>query len=82
MIGYMAGLTDIPLKKLLVLVTLGRLPSVIIMNYVGMGISQENLFPVAIVTGIAVFILAIFVWKREQIIKKLKGSKDNPESLD
>ena len=50
------------------------------MNYVGMGISQENLFPVAIVTGIAVFILAIFVWKREQIIKKLK--KGETKSLD
>ena len=82
MIGYMAGLTDIPLGKLLVLVTLGRLPSVIIMNYVGMGIGQENLVPVAIVTGIAVFILAIFVWKREQIIKKFKGGKEKTESID
>lgn len=82
MIGYMAGLTDIPLKKLLVLVTLGRLPSVIITNYVGMGISQDNLIPVAIVTGIAVFVLAIFVWKREQIIKKLKGNKDDAKPLD
>lgn len=72
MVGYMAGLTNIPLGKLMTLVTLGRLPSVIVMNYVGMGVSESNLTPVIIVCGVVVTILAVVAWKREKLIEFLR----------
>ncbi len=72
MVGYMAGLTNVPLGKLMALVTLGRLPSVIVMNYVGMGVSESNLVPVIIVCGIVVTLLAVIAWKREKLIAFLK----------
>ena len=88
MVGYMAGLTNIPLGKLMTLVTLGRLPSVIVMNYVGMGVSESNLTPVIIVCGVVVTLLAIIAWKREKLIEFLKkhskknGDKEPEESND
>lgn len=72
MMGYMAGLTDVPLKKLMLIVTLGRLPSVIVTNYIGMGIGQENLWPVAIVTVVGVILLAIIAWQREKLVNLIK----------
>ena len=85
MVGYMAGLTNVPLGKLMALVTLGRLPSVIVMNYVGMGVSESNLVPVIIVCGVVVTILAVIAWKREKLIaflKKHSKSKSNEETQD
>ena len=82
MVGYMAGLTNIRLGKLMTLVTLGRLPSVIVMNYVGMGVSESNLTPVIIVCGVVVTLLAVVAWKREKIIEFLKkhSKKSNKKS--
>lgn len=83
MVGYMAGLTNVPLGKLMTLVTLGRLPSVIVMNYVGMGLSESNLVPVIIVCGIVVTLLAIIAWKREKLIAFLKKhSKSKSDTIN
>lgn len=80
MIGYMAGLTNVPLGKLMALVTLGRLPSVIVMNYVGMGVSESNLVPVIIVCGVVVTLLAVIAWKREKLIEFLKKRSKSKSS--
>ncbi len=69
---YIAGLTNLPISRLMIIVTLGRLPTIIMTNFVGAGIS-DNFGLVAAVSVITVFFLGIVVWKREKIIKLLKG---------
>lgn len=75
MVGYMAGLTDVPIKKLIILMTLGHIPTIIITNYIGMGLGESNLAPVAIVAVIVVLVFALTLWQKERIISFLKKDK-------
>lgn len=77
-ICYLAGLTNISLKKLVTLFVIGRLPAIIIINYLGSGIGEENLAPVIVISIIVAIVLALIVWQREKIIgffKKLQQNK-------
>ncbi|MBO7664466.1 TVP38/TMEM64 family protein [Candidatus Saccharibacteria bacterium] len=75
MVGYMAGLTDVPIKSLIVLMTLGHIPTIIITNYIGMGLGESNLVPVAIVAVVVVLIFGVALWQKDRIIKLLKKQK-------
>lgn len=73
---YIAGLTDIPIKKLLVIFALGRLPAVVSNNYIGMGFSGQGNFGVVIaITVITVIIVAILYWQQDKILKLLGYQK-------
>ena len=73
---YVAGLTDVPIKKLILLFGLGRLPAVIVTNYVGQGLGEGDWTAVFIASAIAVVVFLIAYLKRESIMKWLKkGSK-------
>ena len=75
MVGYMAGLTDVPIKSLIVLMTLGHIPTIIITNYIGMGLGESNLVPVAIVAVVVVLIFGVALWQKDRNIKLLKKQK-------
>ncbi len=82
LVCYMAGLTKLPIPQLMLLVGLGRLPTVILTNYIGAGLTNNiGIVIAASVIGIAA--LGLVVWQRERIIKFLKGEgnslKDNDE---
>lgn len=77
MVGYMAGLTDIPFKKLLVLITIGRFPTIVVTNYIGMGLGRDNFLPVIIASVAVVIFLGIIAWQREKILKLLKNSQSH-----
>ncbi len=80
MVCYLAGLTSIPLKKLMVLILIGRLPSIVATNYVGAGFSRENLVPV-IVASVAMVLVFIIAWiYRERIINYLKSKSEDQKS--
>lgn len=68
---YLAGLTKLSIKRLMLLVTLGRLPTIILTNYIGAGIG-ENFAMVAIAALLGVILLGIGVWQRERIMNLLK----------
>ena len=72
MVCYIAGLTKVPIKTLMVLVILGRFPSIVMNNLIGSGLSENNITVVAIATVISVLILGIIAWKKESIIGFLK----------
>lgn len=79
MVCYLAGLTTIPIKNLMVLILIGRLPSIVATNYIGAGFGKENLTPVIIAT-VATVIVFIIAWLyREKIVTYLK-SKNDPKS--
>ncbi len=79
---YIAGLTKLSLKKLMLISILGRFPTIVVTNMIGAGLGDNNLGLVAAVSVIGVIIVGIFTWKREAIIKLLKGKdKDDSEEM-
>ena len=82
MVGYMAGLTDVPIKKLIILMTLGHIPTIIITNYIGMGLGESNLTPVIIVSVIVVIIFGLALLKKDSILKFLKRQKPGDETKE
>lgn len=80
-ICYIAGLTNLPIRKLMVIVLLGRLPVITLTNYIGAGL-VDNVALVAAVSIIAVLILGLGVWQRERIMKFLKRDSHHSDSPD
>lgn len=76
MVGYMAGLTNIKMSRLITLMTLGHIPTIIITNYIGMGLGEENLTPVIIIAAIVVILFALALWKKDAIISRLKKNSN------
>lgn len=72
LVCYMAGLTKVPIPKLMLLVGLGRLPAVVMTNFIGAGIT-ENIGLVIAVCILSIAVLGLVVWQRERIMKLLKG---------
>lgn len=68
---YIAGLTTLPIRKLMVILLLGRLPLIIVTNYLGSGITT-NLEGVIIVSIVAVVLLGLGLWQRQRILALLK----------
>lgn len=71
---YIAGLTNIPIKKLIFIFAVGRLPAVVVNNYVGAGLSEGNVNLVFIIVAATVILLGIIYWQQENITKLLNGS--------
>lgn len=65
---YIAGLTNLSIKKLMVIILLGRFPTIALTNYLGAGLST-NPGLVATCAVIGVLILGFAVWQRERIMK-------------
>ncbi len=73
---YIAGLTNVPLRKLIVIFALGRLPAVVSNNYIGMGFSGEgNPIVVVIITAVSVLIFAFLYFRQDEIIRFLDRTK-------
>lgn len=70
---YIAGLTKLPIPRLMLLVGLGRLPTIVLTNYLGSGLGGDHIWLVVLASILSVAILGLVVWKREWIIKLLKG---------
>lgn len=71
LICYIAGLTKLSMRKLMLVAILGRFPTIVVTNYIGMGIGR-NIGLVIALSLIVVVFLGLVAWKREQIIAFLK----------
>lgn len=65
LISFIAGLTTIPIRSLVVISVLGRLPGYAILTFTGNGLTYENLNPVIVSVAILLILLAIAWWKRK-----------------
>lgn len=72
MIGYMAGLTALPIKELLIIIIVGKLPVWIITNYIGMGLGESDLAPTIAISAIVVVLFILALIKKDYILAKLK----------
>lgn len=77
---YIAGLTNLSIKKLMVIILLGRFPTIVLTNYLGSGLNTNPGLVVACAV-IGVIILGIAVWQRERIMRFFHhfDKKDAPE---
>lgn len=83
-ICYLAGLTKLPIRRLMIILILGRLPVIIVTNFIGEGIST-NLDAVIIISIITVILLGLAIWQRERlmhIIKRISGDESESTTKD
>lgn len=71
---YVAGMTKLPIRRLVVIMILGRFPMIVLTNFLGAGLS-DNLGLVAIVSVLAILILGLALWKRDFVMSVLKGER-------
>lgn len=76
LICYIAGLTSLSIRKLMLILILGRLPVIIVTNYLGAGLTT-NLSGVIILSVVAVILLGIGLWQHERILGFLKKHFDH-----
>lgn len=72
---YIAGLTKLPIRQLVFLFIVGRLPAIVLTNYLGAGLG-ENMTLVAVIAVISVIIFALGVWQRDRIMGFLKKNAE------
>lgn len=65
---YIAGLTNLSIKKLMAIILLGRFPTIVLTNYLGAGLNT-NPGLVFACTIIGVLILGFATWQRERIMQ-------------
>lgn len=75
MVCYLAGLTKLSVKKLMIIIFLGRVPTIVLTNYFGAGIGGDNLAMLSGVAVVSVIVIGLAIWKRDWIMQKLKGNK-------
>lgn len=63
-ISFIAGLSTIPIKKLILISIIGRLPANAALSLTGTGLADHNLELVMITAGVSIVILAVAWWKR------------------
>ncbi len=69
-ICYMAGLTNIKIKNLMIVSAIGRLPGFIVLNLVGAGLaSQNSQFTISLFVTFTIISIFLFLYKNE--IEKL-----------
>lgn len=66
---YLAGLTTIPIRELLVIAIIGRIPAVAANTYIGFGLGEQDLVPVIIFSLLSVFVILLIIVFRERIIR-------------
>lgn len=75
-ICYIAGLTKLSLRKLMLVSILGRFPTIVLTNYIGMGVNG-NIGLVVALSLLAVIIMGLVAWKRERILAFLKRDRND-----
>lgn len=65
LISFVAGLSAIPIRSLVIISVLGRLPGYAILTFTGHGLTLKNLNPVIVTISILLILLATAWWKRK-----------------
>jgi uncharacterized membrane protein YdjX (TVP38/TMEM64 family) len=65
LICYLAGLTKIPIRKLIFISIAGRFPGYLVLSFTGSGLAYENMNPIIITLLAALIIFALGFWQRK-----------------
>lgn len=77
-VGYIAGLTSIPIKQLMAMVIIGRIPATVATNMLGSGIGEADIRPVLILAVVSAIVLIALFMRRKAIMDWIgrRGKKD------
>lgn len=82
LICYIAGLTTIRIRTLVLISLAGRLPTTLFLCFTGAGIAQSNKEFVFIIVGIVLIAFGLAYWKRKSLEKWIKSfSEDSKANL-
>lgn len=73
LICYLAGLSSISIRKLLVVSIAGRLPGYLLLSMTGSGLSYENMNPIIITLAAALILFSLAFWQRAWLQNLLKS---------
>lgn len=79
---YLAGLTKIPISKLMLMIVVGRMPAIIMTNMLGNGVgawSSEVVFGLATACVLVLILLFVFRERVMKFIRKFSPPKDEEE---
>ena len=76
---YIAGLSKISIRKLLVMATVGRIPAIIGTNMIGHSVGNADIKSTVMITTICVLILVIVAMKRDTIMKWVDPKNPNAD---
>lgn len=82
-ICYIAGLTNIKIRTLVLISLAGRLPGNILLNVTGSGVAESNTTLVAVIVGFMVVVGVIGFWQRKKIeafVKRVSEPKENKKT--
>lgn len=74
-ICYLAGLTKVPVRRLVMHFAIGRLPSVIVANYIGMGVEEGNAVKILVIIGLVALGLGVITIQKDSILSFLKSKE-------
>lgn len=72
LICYLAGLTRIPIRRLILVAMIGRIPGYAVFSATGAGVAGSNLVLVGILLGVGVVAVAVAFWQRKRILLLLQ----------
>ena len=85
-VAYIAGLTEVKIKNLVLLAIIGRLPSIVVTNYIGMGLGVGNARLIGVIALGVALVLALIIWQRERIMRWIhklgNSSSQDPAGQD
>lgn len=79
-ICFIAGLTRIPIRTLIIISLLGRFPGYLVLSFTGSGVANANIQAVVVVGSVALVISAVAFWQRERLQRFVKRlAKKHPK---
>ena len=84
-ICYLAGLTTIKIRTLVLISFIGRLPGNMLLAITGSGVAESNVQLVVIISTVLIVVGAVGFWQRkriEQWVRRLSARKDQKGSKD
>lgn len=75
---YVAGLTEIPIKQLMAMIIIGRLPAVIMTNIFGDSIGNGDFLPLFIITILTALLLSLALIFKKPLMNYFKTPDNQP----
>ena len=72
LICYLAGLTRIPLRRLILVAMFGRIPGYAVFSSTGAGVANANTGLVVTIVGLGLVVVAVALWQRKRILELLR----------
>lgn len=74
-LGFVAGVTNISMVNFIILSMIGRIPGILLMNYLGASISSHSYIRTIIMLLVTVLVFITGIWKKDSIIDYISQNR-------